>query len=116
MNISRLSCGGLAGGKKRSPTIAKRLSLIPLNVQLLSSFGAEYYLYLRRFNDAYVTLDRAIQVAPDADTARAVKAGVFMSEGRLPEADQEMASIPADAFDDFIVNNRLYLLLVRAQI
>jgi tetratricopeptide (TPR) repeat protein len=30
-----------------------------------------------------------------------------MSEGRLAEADQELAKIPADAFDDFIVNNRL---------
>ena len=80
-------------------------------MQLLSSFGAEYYLYLRRFKEAYVTLDRAIQVAPDADNARAVKAGVLMSEGRLPEADQEIAKIPADAFDDFIVNNRLNLFL-----
>jgi tetratricopeptide (TPR) repeat protein len=30
-----------------------------------------------------------------------------MSEGRLAEADQELAKIPANAFDDFIVNNRL---------
>ena len=29
MNISRLSCGGLAGGKKQSPTIAKRLNSTP---------------------------------------------------------------------------------------
>ena len=34
-----------------------------------------------------------------------------MSEGRVPEADQEMAKIPADAFDDFIANNRLNLFL-----
>jgi TolB-like protein/Tfp pilus assembly protein PilF len=97
--------------EEAQPYYRKAIELDPLNVQLLSSFGSEYYLYLRRFNDAYVTLDRAIQVAPDSDTARAVKAGVFMNEGRLPEADQEIASIPADAFDDFIVNNRLSLLL-----
>jgi TolB-like protein/Tfp pilus assembly protein PilF len=93
------------------PYYRKAIELDPLDVQLLSSFGAEYYLYLRRFKDAYITLDRAIQVAPDADNARAVKAGVLMSEGRLPEADQEMAKIPSDAFDDFIVNNRLNLFL-----
>jgi TolB-like protein/Tfp pilus assembly protein PilF len=97
--------------EEAEPYYRKAIELDPLNVQLLSSFGSEYYVYLRRFNDAYVTLDRAIQVAPDADTARAVKAGVFMNEGRLPEADQEMASIPADAFDDFIANNRLSLFL-----
>ena len=95
--------------EEAEPYYRKAIELDPLDVQLLSSFGAEYYLYLRRFNDAYVTLDRAIQVAPDSDNARAVKAGVLMSEGRLPEADQEMAKIPADAFDDFIANNRLNL-------
>ena len=97
--------------EEAEPYYRRAIELDPLDVQLLSSFGAEYYLYLRRFKDAYVTLDRAIQVAPDADNARAVKAGVLMSEGRLPEADQEMAKIPADAFDDFIANNRLNLFL-----
>ena len=89
------------------PYYRKAIELDPLDVQLLSSFGAEYYLYLRRFKDAYVSLDRAIQIAPDADNARATKAGVLMSEGRLPEADQEFAKIPLDAFDDFIVNSRM---------
>ena len=97
--------------EEAEPYYRKAIELDPLNVQLLSSFGSEYYVYLRRFNDAYVTLDRAIQVAPDSDTARAIKAGVFMNEGRLPEANQEMASVPADAFDDFIANNRLSLFL-----
>ena len=99
--------------EEAEPYYRKAIELDPLDVQLLSSFGAEYYLYLRRFKEAYVTIDRAIQVAPDADNARAVKAGVLMSEGRLPEADQEMAKIPADAFDDFIVNNRLNLFLYK---
>ena len=89
------------------PYYRKSIELDHLDVQLLSSVGAEYYLYLRRFKEAYVGLDRAIQIAPDADNARAVKAGVLMSEGRLAEADQELAKIPANAFDDFIVNNRL---------
>jgi TolB-like protein/Tfp pilus assembly protein PilF len=93
--------------EEAEPYYRKAIELDPLDVQLLSSFGAEYYVYLRRFKEAYVGLDRAIQIAPDADNARAVKAGVLMGEGRLPEADQELAKIPADAFDDFIVNNRL---------
>jgi TolB-like protein/Tfp pilus assembly protein PilF len=97
--------------EEAEPYYRKAIELDPLDVQLLSSFGAEYYLYLRRFKEAHVTIDRAIQVAPDADNARAVNAGVFMSEGRLTEADQEMAKIPADAFDDFIVYNRLNLFL-----
>jgi TolB-like protein/Tfp pilus assembly protein PilF len=93
--------------EEAEPYYRKAIELDPLDVQLLSSVGAEYYVYLRRFKEAYVGLDRAIQIAPDADNARAVKAGVLMSEGRLAEADQELAKIPANAFDDFIVNNRL---------
>src|SRR6267378_3437569 len=93
--------------EEAEPYYRKAIELDPLDVQLLSSIGAEYYVYLRRFKEAYVGLDRAIQIAPDADNARAVKAGVLMSEGRLAEADQELAKIPANAFDDFIVNNRL---------
>ena len=97
--------------EEAEPYYRKAIELDPLNVQLLSSFGSEYYVYLRRFSDAYVTLDRAIQVAPDSDTSRAIKAGVFMNEGRLVEADQEMARVPVDDFDDFIVNNRMSLWL-----
>jgi len=97
--------------EEAEPYYRKAIELDPLNVQLLSSFGSEYYVYLRRFSDAYITLDRAIQVAPDSDTSRAIKAGVFMNEGRLAEADQEMARVPVDDFDDFIVNNRMSLWL-----
>ena len=92
------------------PYYRKAIDLDPLDVQLLNSFGGEYYVYLRRFNEAYASLDRAIQVAPDADNTRAVKASVLLSEGRLPEASQELAKIPADASDDFIVNSRVNLL------
>jgi TolB-like protein/Flp pilus assembly protein TadD len=93
--------------EEAEPYYHKAIELDPMDVQLLSSFGAEYYVYLRRFKEAYVGLDRAIQIAPDADNARATKAGVLMAEGRLPEADQELAKIPLDAFDDFIVNSRM---------
>ena len=97
--------------EEAEPYYRKAIELDPLDVQLLSSFGSEYYLYLRRFKDAHASLDRAIQVAPDADNLRADKAGVLMSEGRLPEADQEMEKIPLDAFDDFIVTSRISLFL-----
>jgi tetratricopeptide (TPR) repeat protein len=97
--------------EEAEPYFRKAIELDPLDVRLLSSVGNEYYLYLRRFQDAYSFLDRAIQVAPDADNARANKAAVLMSEGRLPEADQEFAKIPLHAFDDFVVSGRLNLFL-----
>ena len=97
--------------EEAEPYYRKAIELDPLDVQLLSAFGSEYYVWLRRFAEAHVNIDRAIQIAPDADNARAVKAGVFIAEGRLPEADQEMAKIPAYIFDDFVLNNRVYLFL-----
>src|SRR5436190_3708682 len=97
--------------EEAEPYFRKAIELDPLDVRLLSSVGNEYYLYLRRFQEAYAFLDRAIQVAPDADNARANKAAVFLSEGRVPEADQELAKIPLDAFDDFVVYGRLNLFL-----
>ena len=59
-------------------------------MQLLSYFGAEYCVYLRRFRDAYASLDRAIQRAPDADNTRAVKSGDLINEGLLAEVDREI--------------------------
>ncbi len=97
--------------EEAEPYYQRAIELDPLDVQLLSSVGAEFYVYLRRFDDAHRMLDRAMQVAPDADTARASKAGVFLSEGRLPEAGKVMSGVPADAFDDFVANNRITLLM-----
>jgi tetratricopeptide (TPR) repeat protein len=84
-------------------TIKKALELDPRDFQLLDSIGAEFYVYLRRFDDARATLDRALEISPDSAVARASKANVFQYEGRLNEAAQELARIPADTTDNFVV-------------
>ncbi len=81
----------------------KALDLDPRDFQLLGSIGGEFYAYLRRFDDARAALDRALEISPDSSSARASKAGVFQNEGRLNEAAQELARIPADVMDDFVV-------------
>jgi TolB-like protein/cytochrome c-type biogenesis protein CcmH/NrfG len=85
-------------------TFKKALELDPRNFSLLGSIGGEFYVYLRRFDDARAALDRALEISPDSVTVRAGKAGVFLNEGRLHEAAQELARIPADATDDFVVS------------
>src|SRR6202140_398830 len=88
-------------------TFKKALELDPRDFQLLGSIGGEFYAYLRRFDDARAALDRALAISPDSASTRASKAGTFQSEGRLDEAAQELARIPADATDDFVVSARI---------
>jgi TolB-like protein/cytochrome c-type biogenesis protein CcmH/NrfG len=85
----------------------KALALDPLDVPLLSSMGGEFYNYLRRFNEAYASFDRALAIAPDSETALAGKASVLQNEGRLTEAAQELARIPEASTDDFVVASRI---------
>jgi TolB-like protein/Tfp pilus assembly protein PilF len=84
----------------------KALELDPRDVGLLNDMGNEFYFYLRRFDDSYAMLDRALQIAPDSASARANKVSLLQAQGRLEEADQELARIPEDATDYWVVNAR----------
>src|SRR6267143_121682 len=88
-------------------TFKKALELDPQDFQLLGSIGGEFYTYLRRFDDARAAMDRALEISPDSASVRASKAVTFQNEGRLNEAAQELARIPADATDDFVVAPRI---------
>jgi TolB-like protein/Tfp pilus assembly protein PilF len=85
----------------------KAIELDPLDVQLLSSVGNEFYLYLRRFDDALASIDRALQVAPESAGEHANKAVVLQAAGRLDEARQELALVPDDLLDDWVVAVRV---------
>jgi TolB-like protein len=85
----------------------KAIELDPLDVQLLTSVGNEFYLYLRRFDDALATIDRALEIAPDAAGEHANKAQVLQAAGRIDEAGQELALVPDDVLDDWVVAARV---------
>ncbi len=84
----------------------KALELDPRDVHLLNDMGNEFYFYLRRFDDGYAMLDRALQITPDSLSARANKINLLQAQGRLEEADQELARTPEDATDYWLVNAR----------
>lgn len=84
----------------------KALEIDPRDVALLNDMGNEFYLYLRRFDEGYAVLDRAQQVAPDSAASHANKAALLQAQDRLEEADQELARIPEDATDYWVVNAR----------
>jgi tetratricopeptide (TPR) repeat protein len=62
---------------------------------------------LRRFDDAVASIDRALQVAPEAVGEHANKAQVLQAAGRLDEARQELALVPDDVLDDWVVAARV---------
>jgi TolB-like protein len=84
----------------------KALELDPRDFQLLSALGNEFYTYLRRFDDALAMIDRAIQIGPDP-SGYAAKAQVLQSAGRLEEARKELARIPEEALDDWVISARV---------
>jgi TolB-like protein/Tfp pilus assembly protein PilF len=85
----------------------KAIELDPLDVQLLTTVGNEFYLYLRRFDDAVASIDRALQVAPEAAGEHANKAVVLQAAGRLDEAREEIVLVPDDVLDDWVVAARV---------
>jgi tetratricopeptide (TPR) repeat protein len=85
----------------------KAIVLDPRDIQLLSSMGGEFYVYLRRFDDALAVLDQALQIAPDDGTQGANRARILQAAGRLEEANRELARVPADAMDDWVTASRI---------
>ena len=85
----------------------KAIELDPRDVAMLSSVGAEFYSYLRRFDDARALLDRAVAIEPQSETAHSGKADILQKEDRLADAARELAQIPEDSTDDYVVNSRV---------
>src|SRR5262249_17326 len=93
----------------------KAIELDPRDIQLLSSMGNEFYNYLRRFDDALAMLDRALEISPDSEQSRANKTSVLQTMGRLSQAAQELARIPAASTEDWVVSIRIVQALYERQ-
>jgi len=92
--------------KEAETSYKKALELDPRNVQLLNSMGTEFYFYLRRYDEAIALLHRDLEIS-NSETSRANLANVLQSQGRLIESAQELARIPADSTDDWVVGTRV---------
>jgi TolB-like protein/lipoprotein NlpI len=85
----------------------KAMELDPRDVQLLTTVGNEFYVNLRRFDEALASIDRALQIAPDAAGEHANKAAVLQAAGRIDEARKELALVPDDLLDDWVIAARV---------
>ena len=93
----------------------KAMELDPRDIQLLSSMGNEFYLYLRRYDEALAVINRALELSPDSESTRANKTNVLQAAGRFDEAAQELARIPPNSTDDWVVGARLTQALYERQ-
>jgi TolB-like protein/Tfp pilus assembly protein PilF len=82
----------------------KAAELDPQNVQLFVSEGSEFLVYRRRYDEALVALDRALQISPGELGALTGKAYVFQQQGRLPEASAILAQVPPATTDDIFIS------------
>jgi TolB-like protein/Flp pilus assembly protein TadD len=100
--------------QKAEVTVKKALELDPQNLQILRFMGG-FYEFLRRFDDALAVLNRALEVSPDSESIRAIKANVLLSAGRVSETARDVARIPADSTDVFVISIRLRQALYQRQ-
>ena len=48
-----------------------------------------------------------LEIAPDSETAHAIKANILQSEGRLAEAAQQLERVPQNSTEDYVVSSRI---------
>ncbi len=75
--------------------------LDPRNIGILST-TSDNLVTVRRFDEAQTVLDRVLEISPGNEAALAAKAGIFQGEGRLKEAAEVLAKIPANSQDEGI--------------
>ncbi len=71
----------------------------PKDVSLLSPMGCEGVNYLRRFDEARVYLNHALEMTPDAANTLGCMALVEQAAGRLDAADAALARVPLEMHD-----------------
>jgi TolB-like protein/class 3 adenylate cyclase/Tfp pilus assembly protein PilF len=85
--------------------------LDPRNLGILLIMANEFLDGLRRFADAHAVVDRALQIAPGEESALAIKAGLFLEEGKLDAAARVLAQIPVDSQNETVLYIRTRQLI-----
>src|SRR5215471_4665883 len=83
--------------------------LDPRNIGILVTL-ADTLASVRRFDEAQTVYDRVLEISPGNEAVLASKAGMFQVEGRLKEAGEVLAKIPANSQDDSVCIQRFIQL------
>jgi TolB-like protein/Flp pilus assembly protein TadD len=84
----------------------------PRNPGLMTTIGSETLTNMRRYDDAQVWLDRALQIAPESVLAKFGKAWTYQVDGRLQDAERVLGAIPQAGEDPQIAWARSYQSLL----
>ena len=79
------------------------LELDPRNLQTLTDASVTAGL-MRQYQMAFKFIDRALDVAPDDNSALALKAEIYQVLGQLDQADAVLARMQRDANDEFAID------------
>jgi len=88
--------------------LLRATELDPRNVRLWTKTAQQVFRPLRRIADAQAAIDRALEISPNDEEAMTVKADLFQTEGRFDEADKQLARLPKDSSDPYILNLRAF--------
>src|SRR5262249_40661156 len=86
--------------------------LDPRNVGILLTL-ADTLQGARRYDEARIVVDRALEISPANESALAGKATYFQAQGRLKEADEALAKIPASSQNEAVAYARIVQLIFR---
>ena len=83
--------------------------LDPRNIGILLTV-ADNFVSVSRFDEARTMYDRVLEISPGKESALAQKAWIFQLEGRLKEAAEVLAKIPANSQDEGVAIQRFVQL------
>ncbi len=83
--------------------------LDPRNIGILFTVG-DNFTSVSRFDQAQTMFDRVLEISPGNESALVAKAWIFQLEGRLKEAGEVLAKIPANSQDEGVVTQRFVQL------
>src|SRR5262249_23445804 len=93
----------------------KAAELDPRDIQLWRSIAEELFQCERRYSEAQAALDRALQISPNDEGIIAANAHIFQEEGRLDEAAKQLARLPKDSTDGYLILVRGYQAMFENQ-
>ena len=82
------------------------MTLDPRNASVLTSSSGAFFTPMRRYADSQAALDRVLELVPGAEGTIANKAWVFHFAGRLKEAAEQLAKIPANSTEETVLTVR----------
>ena len=81
----------------------KAVELDPRNFRLWSTTADQLFIRMRRWSEAEAAYNRALEISPNNQEAIAHKADLFLAEGRLDEASKQLALLPADSANSYVL-------------